>query len=177
MPTPKDLAHLDVPIERDGFTRTLLHHLAGVLQDVIGVEEAAGYISVVGQRMGDDMNRSYKRALTVERLTREQLALVLVDLKARIRGDFFVVEESDERIVLGNNRCPFADKVVGRPSLCMMTSNVFGSIAADNLGYAKVSLERTIAEGAPQCRVVVWLKPTTAAEAASGREYFESPRD
>ncbi len=57
--------------------------------------------------------------------------------------------------------------------MCMMTSNVFGNIAAENLGYAKVVLEETIAEGAPGCRVVVHLKPTPEAEAATGREYFK----
>ncbi len=44
---------------------------------------------------------------------------------------------------------------LGRPSLCMMTSNVFGVIAAENLGYAKVALTETIALGAPGCRAVV----------------------
>jgi hypothetical protein len=99
---------------------------------------------------------------------------VLVDLKRRIRGDFYVIAEDDEKIVLGNRACPFADKVAGRPALCMMTSNVFGVIAAENLGYAKVSLEQTIAEGHPGCRVVVYLRPTPAAEQAKGREYFQS---
>ena len=74
--------------------------------------------------------------------------------------------------MLGNRACPFADKVLGRPSMCMMTSNVFGSIAAENLGYAKVVLQETIAQGHPGCRVVVHLKPTAEADAAEGREYF-----
>ena len=38
------------------------------------------------------------------------------------------MEENEDRIVLGNRRCPFGEKVLGRPSMCMMTSNVFGSI-------------------------------------------------
>ena len=54
-----------------------------------------------------------------------------------------------------------------------MTSNVFGSIAAENLGYAKVALEQTIAQGDPGCRVVVYLKTTDESEAAAGREYFQ----
>jgi hypothetical protein len=53
----------------------------------------------------------------------------------------------------------------------MMTSNVFGSIAAENLGYAKVELQQTIAQGDPGCRVVVYLKLTGESEAAHGREY------
>jgi predicted ArsR family transcriptional regulator len=96
-----------------------------------------------------------------------------VDLKRRIQGDFYVIEESDDKIVLGNRACPFAEKVIGRPALCMMTSNVFGVIAAENLGYSKVVLEETIAQGHSGCRIVVHLKATPEAEAANGREYFK----
>ena len=56
----------------------------------------------------------------------------------------------------------------------MMTSNVFGAIAAENLGYAKVELQETIARGAPGCRVVVHLKATPEAKEAEGREYFKA---
>ncbi len=169
----KSLAVLDVPLERDLFLRTLIRELAGTLQDVVGVKEASGFVSVVGQRVGDYIDGQYKAALGVQRLNREQVADVLVDLKRRIQGDFFVVEEGEDRIVLGNRRCPFEDKVVGRPALCMMTSNVFGSIAAENLGYAKVELRETIAQGAPECRVAVYLKQTPEVEAAEGREYVK----
>lgn len=161
-----------VPLERDVFMRTLIRELAGVLQDVIGLDDASGFISVVGQRMGGQINEAYKSALQVESLDRQQVAEVLVDLKRRIRGEFFVIEENEERIVLGNRACPFAEKVLGRPAMCMMTSNVFGSIAAENLGYAKVVLEETIAQGASGCRVTVYLKPTDRAQQANGREYL-----
>lgn len=166
------LSGLSVPLERDVFLRSLIRELAGTLQDVVGMEEASGFISVVGQRVGDHINESYRNALAVSNLSRGQVAEVLVDLKRRIQGDFFIIEESDEKIVLGNRACPFAEKVIGRPALCMMTSNVFGTIAADNLGYSKVAIERSIAQGHPECRVVVYLKLTPEAEAASGREYF-----
>ena len=173
-PVPIQARESSIDLDRDVFLRTLVRELAGTLQDVVGIHEASGFISVVGQRVGDDLNDRYRSALQVERLSRSQVAAVLVDLKRRIRGEFFVIEESDEKIVLGNRACPFAEKVVGRPSLCMMTSNVFGSIAAENLGYSKVVLEQTIAEGAPGCRVVVHLLPTAEAEKAAGREYFKS---
>ena len=167
------ISELPVPLERDVFLRTLLRHLAGTLQKVVGLEEASGFISVVGQEMGNEMDQSYRNALGVSNLNREQVADVLVDLKRRIQGDFFIIEEDDEKIVLGNRACPFAEKVLDRPALCMMTSNVFGSIAAENLGYAKVVIEEAIANHDPGCRVVVYLKPTAAAEAANGREYFK----
>jgi hypothetical protein len=164
---------LNIPLERDLFLRTLLRHLAGTLQKVVGINEASGFVSVVGQEIGDEINSTYKNALAVENLSREQVAEVLVDLKRRIQGDFYVIEQDNEKIVLGNRACPFGEKVVGRPALCMMTSNVFGSITADNLGYAKVIIEQAIAQGDPGCQVVVYLKPTTQAEAAYGREYFK----
>lgn len=171
--TRTQIQGLNVPLERDGFVRDLLRELAGTLQEVVGLAEAAGFVSVVGQRIGDSINASYKTALGVEALSREQIAQVLVDLKRRIQGDFYVIEESDDKIVLGNRQCPFAERVVGRPALCMMTSNVFGVIAAENVGRAKVALEQTIAEGAATCRVTVYLKPTAEAEIAQGREYFK----
>ncbi len=117
-------------------------------------------------------NEDYKNALSVSKLNRAQVTHVLVDLKRRIQGEFFVIDEADDKIVLGNRRCPFAEKVIGRPAMCMMTSNVFGSIAAQNLGYAKIMPEETIAQGAAGCRVTVFLKPTPEAQKAPGREYL-----
>lgn len=173
-PSGEDAASAPFALDRDIFLRTLLRELSGTLQDVVGLDEAAGFISVVGQRIGDQINAGYRRELALPVLSRTQVADVLVDLKRRIDGDFRVVEQDDARIVLENRRCPFGDKVVGRPSLCMMTSNVFGVIAAENLGQAKVELVRTIAEGAPGCRVVVHLQATPQADAATGREYFKA---
>lgn len=169
-----EVAEADVDLERDIFLRSLLRELAGTLEETVGLEQAAGYVSVVGDRIGHVIDDLYKRALDVDQLDRAQVADVLVDLKRRIEGDFYVIDQDDDRIVLGNNACPFAEKVVGRPSLCMMTSNVFGSIAAENLGYARVELQETIAEGADGCRVVVHLEPDPDAGVATGREYFAS---
>ena len=162
----------EVALNRDLFLRTLVGHLAETLHKVIGLDEASGFISVVAQQMGDEINRDYKQALQVDRLDGAQVAEVLADLKRRIQGDFRIVAQDEERIVFQNTRCPFGDKVLGRPALCMMTSNVFGSITADSLGYAKVAIEAAIARGDSECRVVVHLKPTPAAGQAEGEEYF-----
>lgn len=170
--SPNELSSSELPLERDGFVRTLLRHLSGTLQDVVGLDEASGFISVVGQEMGEQIGGMYRAALDVDRLDPDQLAEVLVDLKRRIQGDFYVIEQDEEKIVLGNRRCPFGDKVVGRPALCMMTSNVFGSIASGSSGYAKIELSETIALGASGCRVVVYLQKTPESKRAHGREYF-----
>jgi predicted ArsR family transcriptional regulator len=164
----------EIPLDRDIFLRTLIRELAGTLEDGIGLKDASGYISVVGQRIGDHINSDYRSALRVPVLTREQVADVLVDLKRRIQGDFYIIEQDDEKIVLGNRACPFGDKVIDRPSMCMKTSNVFGAIAGENLGYAKIELQKTIARGHRECLVVVYLKQTHESEAATGREYFQN---
>ena len=75
------VTELDIPLDRDVFLRTLIRELSGVLEDVVGLEEASGFISIVGQNIGNQMDLDYKEALGVSRLTRAQVADVLVDLK------------------------------------------------------------------------------------------------
>ena len=171
---PGGIERLSIDLERDVFLRTLVRELAGALQDIVGLQEAAGFISIVGQRMGDSINREYTRKIGHDSLTRDEVAAVLVDLKRRIQGDFYIISETPERVVMGNRRCPFGEKVIGRPALCMMTSNVFGAITAQNLGYAKVELQHTIAAGDPECRVIVHLVASERSAEVEGREYFAS---
>ena len=169
-----EVKQANIPLERDLFLRNLIRELSGLLEEMIGLDEASGFISVVGQNIGSEIDQLYRNELQVSKLNRQQVSKVLVDLKHRIQGDFYIIEEDEEKIVLGNRRCPFADKVKDRPSLCMMTSNVFGTIAAENLGYAKVALDKSIAKGDPQCHVVVYLQTTDEANSADGREYYDT---
>ncbi len=168
------LHDLELPLNRDFFLRSLIRDLAGTLEQIVGHDEAAGYISLVGQHIGNWINDLYTRELGVASLNRRQVAEVLVDLKRRIQGSFSLISQDQEKIILQNTSCPFEEMVLDRPSMCMMTSNVFGVITAENLGYAKVSLEETIADRCRQCRVVIYLQPTPSAEAAEGREYYST---
>ncbi|MDP5188196.1 MAG: methanogen output domain 1-containing protein [Alishewanella sp.] len=162
-----------IDLNRDVFFRDVLRHLTGTLQDVVGLDDASGFVSVVGQRIGDELNEQYKSALQLEKLDREQVTQVLISLKHKISGNFVVVSQTDEKIILQSTSCPFGDKVKGRPSLCMMTSNVFGVIAAENLGYAKVQLSETIAKGSDGCKVVIYLQQNQESNDASGIDYFQ----
>ncbi|MFN6484281.1 MULTISPECIES: methanogen output domain 1-containing protein [unclassified Nostoc] len=165
---------LELPIERDQFLRTMIRELAGTLQDVVGIEQAEGFLNVVGYRTGQHVNQIYQNALQLSNLSREQVTVVLVDWKRRIQGDFYVIEETDEKIVLGNRKCPFAEQVEGREAMCVMTSNIFGAIAADNLGYARVELQDTIARGAQECKIVIYLKPSEVLDEFTAQEYFKA---
>jgi len=171
--TETAIRNLSIPLERDVFFRSLIRALSGTLQEVVGLDEAAGFLSIVGQRLGDQINALYRSALAVERLSPPQVAEVIVDLERRLGGDFSVIEQGDEKIVLGNRTCPFGEQVIDRPVMCMITSNIIGVIAAENLGYARVVLEETNARGASGCHVIVYLKPTPEAEATQGREFFQ----
>lgn len=170
----QNINEFSVPLDRDIFLTNLIRELAGTLEEVLGINEVSCFMNIVGQTLGDQIDRDYKQALAVSNLTREQVAHVLVDLNRRIHGDFCVIEEDENTIVLGNRACPFGDQVVCRPSLCMVTSSIFGVIVAENLGYAKVELQEKIAKGQPGCRVVVHLSPTSEAEAAEGTEYLKA---
>ena len=39
----------------------------------VGTEEAAGYVSIVGGAVGEQIDREYRRAIAVDRLSREQV--------------------------------------------------------------------------------------------------------
>jgi len=172
--TPVSFEQINIPLERDLFMRNLIRELSGLLEEMVGLEEASGFISVVAQRMGTQINNDYRAALDLSKIPYTQIAKVLVDFKQRIQGDFYIIEENGHKIVLGNRACPFAEKVISRSSLCMMTSNIFGVVTAENTGYSKVVLENTIAQGHKECRIVIYLSADETAPDESGREYFGS---
>lgn len=171
----KSARDLEIDLHTIDFMREVIGELAGTLQDVIGFAESQGFVSLVGRRIGERLLHAYRVAWDEPRLDREQVADALVDLKRRIDGGFRVVEQSDEEIRLENSRCPFGSSVHGRPTLCMMTSNVFGTLASENLGYARVSLDETIAEGHGRCCVRVRLRPSV--EDDGGREYYAAAKE
>jgi anti-sigma regulatory factor (Ser/Thr protein kinase) len=144
---------------KESFLRALVVQLAQAIERQEGPGPAAAAVAQVGIDVGGQMELEYKAAESiVGRLTPEQLAHCYVRLKHAIDGGFYVLEISRDRIVLGNRRCPFGDVVRLAPSLCRMTSSVFGGIAARNNDEgAAVVLEERIAVGDPGCRVVVYL--------------------
>lgn len=158
---------------REPFLRALVVQLAQAVEDGYGPDVAEAAIAQVGTDVGGQMESEYRAAReVVDRLSPEQIADCLVRLKHAIDGDFFVIEITDDRIVLGNNKCPFGDVVQRAPALCRMTSSVFGGIAARNAddGAAAVVLEERIAVGDPGCRVTVFLgEPPDDATAGAHR--------
>lgn len=67
--------------------------------------------------MRNRIDRHYKRAPVVSKLTRKQLADLLVDLQRRIQGDSYVIEKAEGKFVSDNRACQSGDLVVRRPSI------------------------------------------------------------
>lgn len=165
---------------RESFLRALVVQLAQTLELQQGPDAAEAAVAQVGMDVGGQMEAEFRAAThVVGQMTPEQMSQCYIRLKHAIDGGFYVVEATSERIVLGNRRCPFGDAVKRAPSLCRMTSSVFGGIAARNSDTgASVLLEERIAVGDPGCRVVVRLGgDLTKAHEETGSHRYSSAKE
>ena len=165
---------------RESFLRALVVQLSQAVEHAGGPDLNESVVAEVGINVGGQMEAEYRAAKeVVGRLSPEQMADCFVRLKHAIEGRFYVIEITEDRIVLGNERCPFGNAVRKSPALCRMTSAVFGGIAAQNNGDgAAVVLEERIAVGDPGCRVVVHLgEPPDAVRRFAHRYRAAPPAD
>ncbi len=162
-----------IALDRDLFMRRFIASLGHLNEGVLGSDVAGAYIMNVGLSMGAAIEAEYKRFWGIERpFTLNEYAHVIVDLKQKIQGNFSLVSKSAEKVVVRTTSSPSDAFVRQSPSLCFMTSAVFGGIAARNFGYAKVVLHKRIALGDDGCFVTVHIQRTSEAEASVGREYY-----
>ena len=161
-------------LDKDEFMRSLIRELTGILEETVGVQEASAYVNHVGLLIGRALNRDYRAALATDQLDTQQIASALVHLKKRIGGGFAIEQVDDTSITLVNAACPFGDKVIGRPSLCRMTATVFGHIAAENVGYARVGIKEAIARGDARCRVSISFQKPQDEPRANETDFFGS---
>ncbi|MDT0682903.1 methanogen output domain 1-containing protein [Roseicyclus sp. F158] len=148
----------DTGLTPDAFFADIVGGLAGGLEENIGLKGSAAFIGEVGTEIGDDLFDKFDAARKDGDWTPQEIGEVLCELKARIGGQFEVEHASDGEIVLTATRCPFAHRVRGRPSLCMMTTTVFGTIVSRASGYADVVIDEALARGDAGCRVTVKLR-------------------
>ncbi|SNR26178.1 methanogen output domain 1-containing protein [Puniceibacterium sediminis] len=163
-----ETAFIDLSV--GGFFGDIVGTLAGTLEEVFGLDDSSAFISVAGDAIALRLKALYESELGELPKDAEVIGRVLVDVMRRVGGDFRIESVEKDRIVFVNRRCPFGSRVEGRPSLCMITTNLFGRIAAETNGYAGVQVEQAIARGAPKCRVVVALERVADG---SWYEFFE----
>lgn len=159
LPTPDEIS-ADGRYGREPFLRALAVQIAQTVERDSGPATAERVVATVGMGVGQQIEDAFraKNDLGDSALSAAKMAELFVDLKDGIDGDFFVIDADEDKIVLGNRRCPFGDAVKHAPALCRMTSSVFGGIASRNSDGAAVHLEERIAVGDPECRVTVWLR-------------------
>lgn len=176
LPHPSE-ANEQGTFERESFLRALVVRLAHGVELTDGPDRAEALVAQVGTDVGARIEDAYRaRRGLVEPLNHDRIGELCVELKGAIDGDFYVIDATEDRIVLGNRRCPFGDAVVHAPALCRMTSSVFGGIAARNRGVAAIDLEERIALGDRECRVTVWLGPPPPDRAPFAHVY-QAPMD
>ncbi|MER5513258.1 hypothetical protein [Streptomyces sp. NPDC002763] len=55
----EQVSDVEIPLDPDVFLRTLVREPATSLESVIGLEEASGYVSLVGQAVGTQIDEMY----------------------------------------------------------------------------------------------------------------------
>ncbi len=156
----------DPPTRAEFFNR-MIGALSETIEDVVGVEDAESFIGVVGRRIGN----SDLAELRGRDCDARQVADHLVAFKAQIGGSFRVEKIDGDCIIFSNGHCPFGKEVVGRTSLCQMTTNVFGRVAANATGFARVHVAESLARSDARCLVKVRLsKPVDDID--DGQDFY-----
>lgn len=163
-PSPDLRPPLGASLDPQTFFCTLSTTLAGALEDVIGYEDAAAFVASVGDIMGMQIAALYRLEQGALPQDPARVAALACDLKARIGGSFSVEAVEADEVQLTGCRCPFGAQAAGRPSLCMMTTNVLGRIAAEATGYAAVRVDESLAMGHGRCAVSLRFSPDRLPE-------------
>lgn len=156
-------------LSQTAFFGDIVSAFASKMEAVFGLEDSAGFVAHIGAEIGQKISQDYNPEN--RKLSATEIARILMDLKAQIGGKFDVESIGDDKIVLVNSACPFGGREDGLPSLCMMTTSVFGTIAAQASGYAKVHIDEALATGHSRCRVMVHLQQS---DTEPGHEFFEA---
>jgi len=150
----------------------VITHFSKLTDFLFGNHLGREYIVATGMQMGQIIDEKFKRFHKLSGfLNLEQYAALVVNLKQSIGGDFYLVEKTSNKVVVAANTCPFGNIITRASNLCMITSGVFGGIAALNFGFGKVSLRKRIGLGESQCEVCVYLENDGESAQADGIIY------
>src|ERR1700743_3042728 len=125
--TPSERFRTPIVLDRDLFLRRLIASLGHLNEGILGSDLTGAYIMNVGLSMGAAIEEEYKQFWNIDRsFTLDEYAHVIVDLKQKIQGNFSLVSKDATKVVVRTTSCPFDALVRQSPSLCFMTSSVFG---------------------------------------------------
>ena len=154
------------------FLQKMLGSVAGTLEEIVGLEEAKGYMSLVGEQLACSTDIAPGRCASAY-----ETGDLFVSMQRQVGGGFRVTSTGVDRVELQSLTCPFGRHVVGRPSLCMITSNMFGRLAAEQHGHVTVELAEAIARGDRRCVVRVNTAPDLEISTDNQRHFFADDRE
>jgi DNA-binding CsgD family transcriptional regulator len=126
----------------------------------------------IGRRVSEQHRLTHGQSLPFSR--KEYGRCLSQSLPDQMGWPCSLLEETADRLRFGISSCPFGRSAADGLDFCWLTSGVFGGVAADQFGYAKVCLTR--GEGAPprNCCVTVYIRKTDESVAAEGTVYPET---
>lgn len=138
----------------ESFFQTFILELAGLLQDVYGVEETSRLMKVTTQNVTPRIIKMYKETFDTVQCTQHQLLEMFAGFMNRIHGDFYI--EDNAVPVIANRRCPFGEQAAGKTSLCMMTTEIANGFLIQMDENVTIELKQSIAMGQPECKLHIY---------------------
>ncbi len=152
--------------------------LRGILDSVGAVLHPSALrqaLRQIGIKLGRQASEQYRLVNGVsDPLSRQDYARCLLSLKDIWGWDCVMLDERANSLSLRIPHCPFGSSAASGSELCGLESAVFGGIAADQFGYAKVCLNRGCGTPPQNCLVTIHIRKTDESLAAQGETYPEA---
>jgi len=155
------------------FLQTIMTQSVMITDAFCGVQPKCNtrHITRIGLSAGACFESTYREELGLTGpLSVDQYTDLIISLKNKIGGNFSLSTSRSGFVHVVNTQCPFGESVKQVPQLCAMTSSVFGGIAANNFGYAKVALNKCISANDEICDVCIYTDKDKASS-VTGDEY------
>jgi len=152
------------------FFKIIISYLLDHMVEYTSEKETRQFVKAVGLNIANIVSHNTKEKS--EKIDLKQVAEELVEFKNHIGGAFSIQHVTDTEIRLTNQTCPFQEAVLDRPALCEMTTNVLGKMTSNSTGYARVRLEKAIANGDNQCVVCIRVRADETTPDHEESEFF-----
>jgi signal transduction histidine kinase len=144
------------PLTRESLMLQLITHLSKLTYSLFDDHFSREYIMAASLRMAQAIDKKCKEAYgNDDHLSLEQFINLQLSTSDKL---FHLTEKAENKVVVCSNTCPFEKIINEVPNLCMVTSAIFGGIAALNFGFSKVSLRKQIVLGDSCCEVCIYVK-------------------
>jgi len=137
-------------------TKFLKEMITGICEN-ISTDQLKKAIEKIAIKIGQEISDIYRNFHNTAKLTKTQLIDSIIDAMNKLGAHFSLISEDKDKIVFRNSKCLFGNKIKRCQLLCLTTSNIIGKIVAENLGYSRVELKRTIANGYNEDIIRVYL--------------------